>query len=136
MAVSGCLVIEASACQPRNHGFEPYSGHDHVSLYMTVSVGSVMSHAAAYISFNHIWNAGKNNLTTVTNNNNNNNTFYWPSMNRLNQTGPATFSIMPCWAFSRDSYFLYFAVQLSCIIKVFTINCFDYARIYRNAKTI
>jgi hypothetical protein len=29
-----------------------------------------------------------------------------PSMNRLNQTEPATFSIMPCWAFFRDSYFL------------------------------
>jgi hypothetical protein len=28
-------------------------------------------------------------------------------MNRLNQTEPATFSIMPCWAFLRDSVFLY-----------------------------
>jgi hypothetical protein len=30
-----------------------------------------------------------------------------PSMNRLNQTEPATFSILPCWTFFRDSYFLY-----------------------------
>jgi hypothetical protein len=29
-------------------------------------------------------------------------------LNRLNQTEPATFLIMPCWAFFRDSYFLYF----------------------------
>jgi hypothetical protein len=29
-------------------------------------------------------------------------------MNRLNQTEPATFSILPCWAFFGDSYFLYF----------------------------
>jgi hypothetical protein len=31
-----------------------------------------------------------------------------PSMNRLNQTEPATFSILPCWAFFRDSVFIYF----------------------------
>jgi hypothetical protein len=31
-----------------------------------------------------------------------------PSLNRLNQTEPATFSILPRWAFFRDSYFLYF----------------------------
>jgi hypothetical protein len=31
-----------------------------------------------------------------------------PSMIRLNQTEPATFSILPCWAFFRDSVFLYF----------------------------
>jgi hypothetical protein len=30
------------------------------------------------------------------------------SMNRLNQTEPATFSILPCWAFFRDSVFIYF----------------------------
>jgi hypothetical protein len=30
-----------------------------------------------------------------------------PSMNRLNQTEPATFSILLCWAFFRDSVFLY-----------------------------
>jgi hypothetical protein len=30
-----------------------------------------------------------------------------PSMNRLNQTEPATFSILPSWAFFRDSVFLY-----------------------------
>jgi hypothetical protein len=31
-----------------------------------------------------------------------------PSMNRLNQTEPATFSILYCWTFFRDSVFLYF----------------------------
>jgi hypothetical protein len=31
-----------------------------------------------------------------------------PSMNGLNQTEPATFSILPCWAFFRDSVFIYF----------------------------
>jgi uncharacterized membrane protein YbaN (DUF454 family) len=30
-----------------------------------------------------------------------------PSMNRLSQTELATFSILPCWAFFRDSAFLY-----------------------------
>jgi hypothetical protein len=34
--------------------------------------------------------------------------FSIPSMNRLNQTEPATFSILSCWAFFRDSVFLYF----------------------------
>jgi hypothetical protein len=29
-------------------------------------------------------------------------------MNKLNQTEPATFSIVARWAFFRDSYFLYF----------------------------
>jgi hypothetical protein len=33
-----------------------------------------------------------------------------PSMNRLNQTEPATFSILLCWAFFRDSIFIYFEV--------------------------
>ena len=33
-----------------------------------------------------------------------------PSMNRLNQTEPATFSILPCWAFFRDSVFIYFMI--------------------------
>jgi hypothetical protein len=37
-----------------------------------------------------------------------------PSMNRLNQTEPATFSILPFWAFFGDSYFLYFNV-LYCV---------------------
>jgi hypothetical protein len=31
-----------------------------------------------------------------------------PSVNRLDQTEPATFSIIPCWAFFGDSCFLYF----------------------------
>jgi hypothetical protein len=30
-----------------------------------------------------------------------------PFMNRLNQTEFTTFSILPCWTFFRDSYFLY-----------------------------
>jgi hypothetical protein len=29
------LVVEVSASQPRDHAFEPYSGHDHVSSYDT-----------------------------------------------------------------------------------------------------
>jgi hypothetical protein len=32
-----------------------------------------------------------------------------PSMNRLNQTEPAPFTILPCLAFFGDSYFLYFS---------------------------
>jgi hypothetical protein len=36
-----------------------------------------------------------------------------PFMNRLNQTEPATFSILPCWAFFRDSYFHYFTSDKS-----------------------
>jgi hypothetical protein len=36
--------------------------------------------------------------------------FPLPSMNRLNQTEPATFSILSCLAFFRDSVFLYFTV--------------------------
>jgi hypothetical protein len=36
-----------------------------------------------------------------------------PFMNRLNQTEPATFSILPCWAFFRDSIFIYFIWRLS-----------------------
>jgi hypothetical protein len=35
-----------------------------------------------------------------------------PSMNRLNQTEPATCSILPLWTFFRDSYFLYFKAIL------------------------
>jgi hypothetical protein len=36
-----------------------------------------------------------------------------PFMNRLNQTEPATFSILSCWAFFRDSVFIYF-LDFSC----------------------
>jgi hypothetical protein len=32
---SGGLVVKVSASQPGDHGFGPYSGHDHVSLYDT-----------------------------------------------------------------------------------------------------
>jgi hypothetical protein len=35
-----------------------------------------------------------------------------PSMNRLSQTELATFSILPCWAFFRDSVFIYFVQSL------------------------
>jgi hypothetical protein len=41
-----------------------------------------------------------------------------PSMNRLNQTEPATFSIMPCWAFFGDSYFLYFIATSALLCRV------------------
>jgi hypothetical protein len=34
-----------------------------------------------------------------------------PSMNRLNQPKPATFSILPCYVFFRDSLFLYFTLH-------------------------
>jgi hypothetical protein len=34
-------------------------------------------------------------------------------MNRLNQTEPATFSILPCWAFFRDSVFIYYLKALN-----------------------
>jgi hypothetical protein len=40
-----------------------------------------------------------------------------PSMNRLNQTESATFSILPCWAFFRDSYFLLFLSQYNFRIE-------------------
>jgi hypothetical protein len=32
---SSGLVVKVSASQPRDYGFEPYSGHDHVSSYDT-----------------------------------------------------------------------------------------------------
>jgi hypothetical protein len=35
------------------------------------------------------------------------------SMNRLNQTEPATFLILSCWAFFRDSVFPYYAKTLT-----------------------
>jgi hypothetical protein len=41
-----------------------------------------------------------------------------PSMNRLNKTEPATFSILPCLAFFRDSYFSLFLKTLSSKILV------------------
>jgi hypothetical protein len=36
-----------------------------------------------------------------------------PSMNRLNQTEPATFSILLCWTFFKVSVFLYFKLGLA-----------------------
>jgi hypothetical protein len=38
-----------------------------------------------------------------------------PTMNRLNQTEPATFSILPLWDFFRDSYFSYFRIFIKDI---------------------
>jgi hypothetical protein len=48
-----------------------------------------------------------------------------PSMNRFNQTEPATFSILPCWAFFRGSHFLYFKEQPKRRIKQtsFDLTC-------------
>jgi hypothetical protein len=43
-----------------------------------------------------------------------------PSMNKLNQTDPATFLILLRWAFLRDSYFLYFKLD----IPIFFNNSF------------
>jgi hypothetical protein len=40
-----------------------------------------------------------------------------PSMNRLNQTEPATFLILLCWTFFRDSVFLYFRWQLRLMLE-------------------
>jgi hypothetical protein len=40
-------------------------------------------------------------------------------MNRLNQTEPATFSILSCWAFFRDSVFIY-AIILVKMPKIST----------------
>jgi hypothetical protein len=38
-------------------------------------------------------------------------------MNRLNQTEPATFSILLCWAFFRDSALLYFVIDVICLYQ-------------------
>jgi hypothetical protein len=48
------------------------------------------------------------------------------SMNRLNQTESATFSILPCWAFLRDSYFLYFYESARSILLDNIITNEDY----------
>jgi hypothetical protein len=45
-----------------------------------------------------------------------------PSMNRLNQTEPATFSVLPCWTFFRDSYFLYFSISICCFCTDFQLD--------------
>jgi hypothetical protein len=45
-----------------------------------------------------------------------------PSMNRLNQTEPATFSILSCWAFLRDSVFIYFT-NVTCPCPC-ALSCF------------
>jgi predicted PP-loop superfamily ATPase len=47
-------------------------------------------------------------------------------MNRLNQTEPTTFSILLCWAFFRDSVFLYLSlitdVETEAMVKFKTIK--------------
>jgi hypothetical protein len=45
-----------------------------------------------------------------------------PSMNRLNQTEPATFSMLPCWAFFGDSYFLYFALLIFIPVSFYVVD--------------
>jgi hypothetical protein len=42
-------VVKVSACQPRDHGFEPYSGHDHVSSCDT-STGCVQEAGSKVIN--------------------------------------------------------------------------------------
>jgi hypothetical protein len=44
------------------------------------------------------------------------------SMNKLSQTEPATFIILPCWAFFRDSVFLYFSVKAYIFSSLFIVN--------------
>jgi hypothetical protein len=45
-----------------------------------------------------------------------------PSMNRLNQTKPAIFSILPCWAFFKDYVFLYFIYFVSARMEDYCSN--------------
>jgi hypothetical protein len=47
-----------------------------------------------------------------------------PSMNRLNQTEPATFSILPCWAFFGDSVYIYFGVMV--LVMVMQLECITF----------
>jgi hypothetical protein len=44
-----------------------------------------------------------------------------PSMNKLNQTEAATFSILLCWTFFRDPVFLYFVANRACNIFNFVV---------------
>jgi hypothetical protein len=41
-----------------------------------------------------------------------------PSMNRLNQAEPATFSILPCWAFFGDLYLMAFPSKILYIYSI------------------
>jgi hypothetical protein len=43
-------------------------------------------------------------------------------MNMLNQTEPATFSILPCWAFFRDSVFIYCIQRSDWLFFIFIYN--------------
>jgi hypothetical protein len=47
-----------------------------------------------------------------------------PSMNRLSQIEPATFSILPCWAFFRDSVFIYFIENILLSSSFIYMNLF------------
>ena len=40
--------------------------------------------------------------------------FYLPSMNRLNQTEPATFSVLLCWAFFKGTISFYISLRIIC----------------------
>jgi hypothetical protein len=46
-----------------------------------------------------------------------------PSMNRLNQTEPATFSIMLCWIFFRDSDFLFILLYTNSNTNTDVVAC-------------
>jgi hypothetical protein len=51
-----------------------------------------------------------------------------PSMNRLSQTEPSTFSILPFWTLFRDSVFLYFA----CVYDQYCSYKFQFNPIYHD----
>jgi hypothetical protein len=53
---SGCLVVKVSACQPRDHGLEPYLGHDRVSSYDTASfLGRLSSSLPIIVAFTFLY---------------------------------------------------------------------------------
>jgi hypothetical protein len=58
-----------------------------------------------------------------------------PSMNRLNQTEPAAFSILQFWAFSRDSYFLYFNTFLVICWRSIHLTITTFLRFYYLSST-
>jgi hypothetical protein len=58
-----------------------------------------------------------------------------PSMNRLNQTEPATFSILPCWAFFRDSVF-YLFYMAKCLVTWKILKKVDQQFVYMILRII
>jgi ABC-type iron transport system FetAB permease component len=57
----------------------------------------------------------------------------WFCMKKLNQTEPATFSILPFWTFFRDFYFLNFIATLALLVprrgckkspRTFNLRCY------------